>query len=253
MDPFFFIKSTKIGIFYRYGFTEITTFWDPWEVEVDIWSDVTIAGRTDNKQTRKDRATQPNGPWTAEMSKNSLNWHINFVTKFESRWKDTWGVSATVAWQRGRIFRWETLVSHLKMHFHLILSYFIILSATAKIRSKVEKYLRCGRSGDASSGEKHQFLWLCKWNLELRQIWGIGKTYFGPKEIQCHQSNHFIMKPRAPVEALFLYSSAVRKSFDGRVGKRKKLKIFSTLIFKKLLHVEDLWLHIDFIERSGEK
>ena len=31
------------------------------EVEVDIWSDVTIAGRTDertNKQTRKVRATQ---------------------------------------------------------------------------------------------------------------------------------------------------------------------------------------------------
>ena len=34
------------------------------EVEVEIWSDVTIAGRT-----KKDRATQPNGPWTAEMSK----------------------------------------------------------------------------------------------------------------------------------------------------------------------------------------
>ena len=29
MDPFFFIKSTKIGIFYRYGSSEITTFWDP--------------------------------------------------------------------------------------------------------------------------------------------------------------------------------------------------------------------------------
>ena len=28
MDPFF-IKSTKIGIFYRYGSSEITTFWDP--------------------------------------------------------------------------------------------------------------------------------------------------------------------------------------------------------------------------------
>ena len=28
------------------------------EVEVEIWSDVTIAGRT-NKQTSKDRATQP--------------------------------------------------------------------------------------------------------------------------------------------------------------------------------------------------
>ena len=27
--------------------------------KVDIWSDVTIAGRMDNKQTRKDRATQP--------------------------------------------------------------------------------------------------------------------------------------------------------------------------------------------------
>ena len=25
----FFIKSTKIGIFYRYGYNEITTFWDP--------------------------------------------------------------------------------------------------------------------------------------------------------------------------------------------------------------------------------
>ena len=85
----------------------------------------------------------------------------------------------------------------------LILFHLFILSATAKIRSKVKKYLWCGRSEDASSGEKHQFLWLCKWNLELRQIWGIGKTYFGPKEIQCHQSNHFIMKPRAPVEALF--------------------------------------------------
>ena len=29
------------------------------EVEVEIWSDVTIAGRTDNNRTRKDRATQP--------------------------------------------------------------------------------------------------------------------------------------------------------------------------------------------------
>ena len=28
------------------------------EVEVEIWSDVTIAGRT-NEQKRKDRATQP--------------------------------------------------------------------------------------------------------------------------------------------------------------------------------------------------
>ena len=33
--------------------------------EVEIWSDVTIAGR---RRTRKDRATQPIGPWTAEMS-----------------------------------------------------------------------------------------------------------------------------------------------------------------------------------------
>ena len=29
------------------------------EVEVEIWSDVTIAGRQTNKRTRKDRATQP--------------------------------------------------------------------------------------------------------------------------------------------------------------------------------------------------
>ena len=30
------------------------------EVEVEIWLDVTIAGRTDERQTkRKDRATQP--------------------------------------------------------------------------------------------------------------------------------------------------------------------------------------------------
>ena len=37
------------------------------EVEVEIWSDVTIAGRT----IRKDRATQPmHGPRTAEMSNN---------------------------------------------------------------------------------------------------------------------------------------------------------------------------------------
>ena len=172
------------------------------EVEVEIWSDVTIAGRTDNKQTRKDRATQPNGPWTAEMSKNSLNWHINFVTKFESRWKDTWGVSAEeMHFQvRNISFSPEDAFSSDLILFHLF-----ILSATAKIRSKVKKYLWCGRSRDASSGEKHQFLWLCKWNLELRQIWGIGKTYFGPKEIQCHQSNHSIMKLKlkVPIEALF--------------------------------------------------
>ena len=30
MDPVFFIKSTKIGVFYRYGYTDITTFRDPW-------------------------------------------------------------------------------------------------------------------------------------------------------------------------------------------------------------------------------
>ena len=29
------------------------------EVEVEIWSDVTIAGRTTNDRTRKDRTTQP--------------------------------------------------------------------------------------------------------------------------------------------------------------------------------------------------
>ena len=29
------------------------------EVEVEIWSDVTIAGRTDGRTIRKDRATQP--------------------------------------------------------------------------------------------------------------------------------------------------------------------------------------------------
>ena len=29
MDPVFFIKSTKIGVFYRYGYTDITTFRDP--------------------------------------------------------------------------------------------------------------------------------------------------------------------------------------------------------------------------------
>ena len=30
MDPVFFIKSTKIGVFYQYGYTDITTFRDPW-------------------------------------------------------------------------------------------------------------------------------------------------------------------------------------------------------------------------------
>ena len=29
------------------------------EVEVEIWSDVTIAGQTDGQTKRKDRATQP--------------------------------------------------------------------------------------------------------------------------------------------------------------------------------------------------
>ena len=29
------------------------------EVEVEIWSDVTIAGQTNNRPKRKDRATQP--------------------------------------------------------------------------------------------------------------------------------------------------------------------------------------------------
>ena len=29
------------------------------EVEVEIWSDVTIAGRTNEQTKRKDRATQP--------------------------------------------------------------------------------------------------------------------------------------------------------------------------------------------------
>ena len=29
------------------------------EVEVKIWSDVTIAGQTNERRTRKDRATQP--------------------------------------------------------------------------------------------------------------------------------------------------------------------------------------------------
>ena len=29
MDPVFFIKSTKIGVFYQYGYTDITTFRDP--------------------------------------------------------------------------------------------------------------------------------------------------------------------------------------------------------------------------------
>ena len=29
------------------------------EVEVEIWSDVTIAGQTTNRTKRKDRATQP--------------------------------------------------------------------------------------------------------------------------------------------------------------------------------------------------
>ena len=36
--------------------------------KVEIWSDVTIAGRTTNKRTRKDKATQPNGPRMAERS-----------------------------------------------------------------------------------------------------------------------------------------------------------------------------------------
>ena len=35
--------------------------------KVEIWTGVTIVGQT-NKQTRKDRATQPNRPWKAEMS-----------------------------------------------------------------------------------------------------------------------------------------------------------------------------------------
>ena len=29
------------------------------QVEVEIWTGVTIAGRTNNQRTRKDRATQP--------------------------------------------------------------------------------------------------------------------------------------------------------------------------------------------------
>ena len=33
MDPVFFIKSTKIEVFYRYGYTDITTFRDPWAEE----------------------------------------------------------------------------------------------------------------------------------------------------------------------------------------------------------------------------
>ena len=35
--------------------------------KVEIWTGVTIVGQT-NKQTSKDRATQPNRPWKAEMS-----------------------------------------------------------------------------------------------------------------------------------------------------------------------------------------
>ena len=38
--------------------------------KVEFWSDVTIAGRTYNGQTNKERYSySANGPWTAEMSK----------------------------------------------------------------------------------------------------------------------------------------------------------------------------------------
>ena len=43
-----------------------------------------------------------------------------------------------VAWQR------RCILSYLILSFHLILSNFIILSATAKIRSKVKKYSGVG-------------------------------------------------------------------------------------------------------------
>ena len=56
--------------------------------KVEIWSDVTIAGRTNNR-TRKDRATQPNGPWTAEMSNNERQW----LSKPKISWKVAWGLT----------------------------------------------------------------------------------------------------------------------------------------------------------------
>ena len=47
-------KSRSFSSFQKmYGFGGLG------EVEVEIWSDVTIAGRTTNEQKRKDRATQP--------------------------------------------------------------------------------------------------------------------------------------------------------------------------------------------------
>ena len=41
------------------------------EVEVEIWSDVTIAGRTNEKQTTKQGKIGLLSQWTAEMSKKS--------------------------------------------------------------------------------------------------------------------------------------------------------------------------------------
>ena len=43
-------------------------------IEVEIWSNVTIAGQTDNKRTNKQGKLgySANGPWTAEMSKKTV-------------------------------------------------------------------------------------------------------------------------------------------------------------------------------------
>ena len=52
MDPVFFIKSTKIGVFYHYGYTDITKNRDPCHCatprglirDTTVWGDESILG-----------------------------------------------------------------------------------------------------------------------------------------------------------------------------------------------------------------